>query len=74
MSGFLIPLEKCPKCGRHAVLSGHYYDGREDRYGWLGKKCSYCGYEERDEEETRLMIEEFEKLEEAVEKMRCEEA
>jgi ssDNA-binding Zn-finger/Zn-ribbon topoisomerase 1 len=67
MSSFLIiPSEKCPKCGKYAILSAHHYDGKEDRYGWVGKRCPYCGYEERNEKETQRMIEEFKKLERAI--------
>ena len=60
---FILRLEKCPRCGRNGLIHGHFHEGKNDRYGWLGVKCIKCGYEKRDEKETNKMISEFKALE-----------
>jgi len=63
VSGMLIPLQKCPRCGKYGVLYGHHFNGENDKYGWLGIKCRKCGYKEIDKEETARLREDFQKLE-----------
>lgn len=67
MTFFLIALKKCPKCKKYGVVYGHFGYSKTDG-GWLGLKCVECGWMEKDEKNTKLMLGDFRKLRDFAEK------
>lgn len=70
-ANFLVNLMKCPKCGEYGVRFGHFGVSKTS-YGWLGVKCIKCGWIEVNEELTKQMLIDNQKLKKFVDRKRKE--
>ena len=65
---FLVKLHECPKCGKNGVWFGHFGVSKTS-YGWMGLKCTKCGWTQKDEGLTRKMLIDNRKLKEYTDKI-----
>lgn len=54
-ANFLVRLHHCPKCGEYGVRFGHF-DVSKDGNGWLGLKCTKCGWTQKNKYLTKKML------------------